>query len=309
MKKIIYLFLSSLIFISCEENFAPKTDFVEKLSINCIVRGDSATHIATLLRSYDVESFNPLSNDSSTFIKGADIKIEHKGNIYVFRDTIIASQNKRYGDSINAYVVNFRPATFDSVKITANYNNKALTSSLKIPAAVFVENDPHSIGIGTLEELRLKWKQRDPGLLYYPRMTLYYKKRDDPAKQLQINVPVGFITKNGNEIPFYAQPTRGSTLTYTYDIIKWAIEQAVNNDLDRANYKIDRLSFELMLIDQFLSSYYTSANGYLDNLSIRLDEANYSNISGGFGIFGSYIVVRKTITFTSGFLVGVGITP
>jgi hypothetical protein len=48
--------------------------------------------------------------------------------------------------------------------------------------------------------------------------------------------------------------------------------------------------FLLIQFDEPLYNYYFVANGFKDRSSIRLDEPNYTNLSGGVGIFGSLAV-------------------
>lgn len=301
------ILIASFFNISCEENFSPKTDFKEEFILNCVLKSDSTTHIATFLRTYDVEGFNPQTNIKNPFISGANINIQHKGNTYPFRDTLLPI-NTKYGELINAYVVNFRPNTFDSVFISAKYDNNILSSKLKIPAAVFTESDPISVGIGNKDELILKWKHREKGVYYYPRLTLSYRKRDNLSNLLTMEVPIGFKEENGKMMPLYSTQIRGTSVTYSYETIEWTILEATKDE-EKSNYKIEKLQLELMIIDQFLASYYSSSSGYLDNLSIRLDEANYSNINGGLGIFGSYLIINKTVGFTASYLIRLGFTP
>ena len=59
---------------------------------------------------------------------------------------------------------------------------------------------------------------------------------------------------------------------------------------------------ELKVFDKNLSTYYLASGRLFDNYSIRLDSKDFSNISGGSGIFGSFIVQKMSIVFAFEFL-------
>ena len=54
---------------------------------------------------------------------------------------------------------------------------------------------------------------------------------------------------------------------------------------------------ELYVFDRNLSGYYASVGKIGDSFSIRLDEIDFSNVEGGFGVFGSYISQKLAIAF------------
>ncbi len=83
----------------------------------------------------------------------------------------------------------------------------------------------------------------------------------------------------------------------------------VSNGDDKSNYKFLYIDLELLIFDQFLAGYISTTNGFLDNLSIRLDEPNYTNISGGLGIFGAYQYNDFQITLSNDYLSNLGYTP
>jgi hypothetical protein len=84
---------------------------------------------------------------------------------------------------------------------------------------------------------------------------------------------------------------------------------AVSNGDDQSHFRFLRIDFELLIFDRFLAAYISTTNGFLDNLSIRLDEPNYSNINGGLGIFGAYIYNVLPITLSVQYLDQLGYIP
>jgi hypothetical protein len=56
------------------------------------------------------------------------------------------------------------------------------------------------------------------------------------------------------------------------------------------------------MLDRNLSAYYSSVAKIGDSFSLRLDEVDFSNIEGGFGIFGSLNVQKLVMFFREGYL-------
>ena len=110
-----------LISFSCDDNFNPKAPFKEQYVLNCIIRGDSASQIAILSKTYDVSGFDPNTNNIDPSISGAQVYLKWKGTLYQLRDSSIArTDTSRYKDPIKFYYTNaFTPAAHDSVEIIA----------------------------------------------------------------------------------------------------------------------------------------------------------------------------------------------
>jgi len=66
---------------------------------------------------------------------------------------------------------------------------------------------------------------------------------------------------------------------------------------------------ELLIFDPSFAGYISTTNGFLDNLSIRLDEPNYSNVNCGLGIFGAFCYSQMTVGLSSDYLQSLGYTP
>ena len=64
--------------------------------------------------------------------------------------------------------------------------------------------------------------------------------------------------------------------------------------------------FEATEYDAPLSNYYSSVNGFLDNFSLRLDEQVFSNITGGFGVFGTYFTSLYQVEMDSRYVTSYG---
>ena len=124
MKKKLVLFVcivTLLISFSCDDNFNPKAPFKEQYVLNCIIRGDSATQIAVLSKTYDVSGFDPNNNNIDPSISDAQVYLKWKGKLYQLSDSSIArTDTSKYKGPIKFYYSKaFTPAPNDSVEITA----------------------------------------------------------------------------------------------------------------------------------------------------------------------------------------------
>jgi hypothetical protein len=63
--------------------------------------------------------------------------------------------------------------------------------------------------------------------------------------------------------------------------LRWLFESR-GNDI-----KFSRAVFYLIQFDRPLWSYWNASNGFHDRYTIRVDDPDYTNITGGVGVFGS----------------------
>ena len=314
MKKKLVLFVcivTLLISFSCDDNFNPKAPFKEQYVLNCIIRGDSATQIAVLSKTYDVSGFDPNNNNIDPSISDAQVYLKWKGKLYQLSDSSIArTDTSKYKGPIKFYYSKaFTPAPNDSVEITAiPAPGVLLTSRLKVPFNVYFGNSPWFIH-GDEISLNYRWTTPDFNVYYLPRMKIIYQKRNEiPVVTYSFEVPLDYSSANGIETPVYPGLSPAAGIEYVRTNIDKAMLKVSNGNI-KSNYRFLRIDLELLIFDQFLAGYISATNGFLDNLSIRLDEPNYTNISGGLGIFGAYLYNVLQISFSNDYLSNLGYTP
>lgn len=313
--KLNFLYLTYFIFIlvsfSCKDNFNPKAPFKEQYVLNCIVRGDSTAQIATLSKTYDVTGFDPNSNNIDPSISGAQVYLKWNGTLYQLRDSSIArTDTSRYKDPIKFYYTNaIKPAANDSLEIMAiPVPGVLLSSKTKVPYFVSFGTSPYIIQ-GDEIALDYGWTAHDLNDYYLPQMKILYQKRNEsPTVTHTFIVPLDYVTVNGVETPVYPTVSPAPGIEFLRSNIDRALLQVSNGD-DKSNYKFLWIDLELLVFDQFLAGYISTTNGFLDNLSIRLDEPNYTNINGGLGIFGAYVYNVFQISLYDQYLESLGYTP
>ena len=301
----------TIISFSCKDSFNPKAPFKEQYVLNCIIRGDSTSQIAILSKTYDVSGFDPNSNNVDPSISGAQVYFKWKGTIYQLRDSSIArADTSKYKGPVKFYYTNaFTPQANDSIEIIAiPAQGVILSSKTKIPYNVSYGNSPWYIK-GDETALNFRWSANDLNVYYLPRLKIIYQKRNEiPALVHSFEVPIEYASANGNDVPVYPGFSPATGIDYMRTIIDKSLLQISNGD-NKSNYKFFRMDLELLIFDQFLAGYISTTNGFLDNLSIRLDEPNYTNINGGLGIFGAYEYNVFQVSFSNDYLSGLGFNP
>src|ERR1035437_8835359 len=209
MKKNLSLFIcfvTMFISFSCDESFNPKAPFKERYVLNCIIRGDSASQVAILSKTYDVSGFDPNTNNVDPSISGAQVYLKWKGKLYQLRDSSIArTDTSKYKGPIKFYYTNaFIPARNDSIEISAiPAPGVLLNSKTKVPykvsfgsSAWFIKGDETAIDVN--------WTAYDLNVYYLPQMKIIYQKRDEiPVVSHSFEVPLAYSTVNGVETPVY----------------------------------------------------------------------------------------------------------
>lgn len=302
MRKILFLsflMLISFFNLSCDEDFSPKTTYREKYILNCIINASTGvtTQIATLSKTYNIEGYNPYNNKTDPALVGADIKLFYKGVAYSFRDSaMVRKDTSRYSSPKSFYVLNspkFKAG--DSVKIVAKLNNGVvLSSAIKLPPTFYFKPviyyiDPtEATALGN--KWGLSWENNDFSLLFSPRFTLNYIKRVNGMEYaFKKEIPIMFSSINGISIPIYPPISHTSSVTFDFAIFDSVMTQISANDPNKEYYRIGSTTFQLLTFDENLTNYYSIINGYMDDVTVRLDEGEYTNIKGGLGVFGAYI--------------------
>jgi hypothetical protein len=102
-------------------------------------------------------------------------------------------------------------------------------------------------------------------------------------------VPLRYVISNGVEVPVYPKPSVAIGIAYQLDAVMKALEEISVGDPVKQNYSIyEKLSLIVVAYDSPLSKYASSISGSVDDLTVSESVSDYTNIEGGYGVFGSY---------------------
>ena len=315
MKKLgIFLFIitAALLNLSCENILNPNAPFRERYALTGIMRSDTTLQVVTLTRSYEpADGFNPLTNTQDPAITGAEVNIWYKDTLYELRDTTLVRQDTtHYKDSVHCYYVkNLMPQENEYVDIEALLpNGLLLQSTTKLPDvnpySFFDFSNDKVIPPTDKDYISVRWDTL-ANTIYSPRINIvYYVQGSTEKKEWQ--VPLYYISDNGKSVPVYPNQTKINFVNISMETITRALNEISPGDADKSKYSIAEMDVELVVYDESLSTYYLSIQGGLDAFTVKLDMPDYSNIQGGYGVFGSYVRTVYKLKFTNNYLKSLG---
>jgi len=306
IKKIptLFLLLSALVFLSsCDDIFNPKGEYDERYALNCIIRSDTMFQVATAYKSYNVSGIDPYENTTDSFIDGVFLRMWNGDDLYVFRDsTMERPPGSRYDTPIKYYYIDeYIPSPGDKLEIEALLpNGRRLRSFTTIPSEVRknFQNCDNTIPSDDKNFIRVEWIPNEVGQVFMPTMNIFYYKLENGQKIRHLKiVPWELVLQNGVEKEIQPYPSKASYVDFKMELIDRAMKEISGDDPAKENYIILTAIIDLLVFDRNLSGYYSSVASVSDEFSIRLDEIDFSNIDGGFGVFGSYFKQKFVLFF------------
>lgn len=299
--------------IGCEEAFDPKGKFEETLVVYSLLSNTVDTQYVRLYSTYDPGGYDPMAHSTDTPVRNASVRVLEGSRSYVFRETTLERKDKsRYETDIPAYqAFPFRAEPGKRYTLVADAGgSRQATASVTVPShgTIAVENtaltsDPWRTG----DDLTLKIQLSNAAKGFLVRVYLEYEV---------------FITGTGwqpreNELPtIFSREDSITTYDGTFPSLVRRTSPLVNVNvplggpsyeyihfpivnyrtlikLIRAAYHVDnlrfrRLSLRLIQADETFYNYYSIANGFGDQGSIRVDQPDITNIMGGIGLFGAF---------------------
>lgn len=318
MKKffsLVLLFIGLISILSCDDQLNPYGEMKEKYVLNCIIRADSSFQIAMLTKSYQTGDFDPYSNTNDPSIKGAKIRIWNKDNVVILRDTTIArTESDKYQTPYTVfYSKSFQPLPNTPIEIEALLpNGKRLVSQSQIPADITFNELQSDTIIPPKDKnfIRVRWFSDQKNAVFITRLGIYYFKHEGGEKKRYIQViPLNYVKFGDELIPNYPKPNSELALVADNITINQAMELISKGDPDKGKYEILSCILEVLSLDQNLSTYYNSTARSRDAYSVKLDETDYSNVTGGYGVFGVYNRNYYVIRFTHAYIRSFGYFP
>lgn len=315
MKKLIFIPLF-LLLISCEENFNPYGELKNRYILNCIIRGDTTFQTLTLTRNYQSENFDPYSNIEDVNIKNALVRIWNgNSKVTLLKDTTISRPaGDNYKTPYTVYKTdNFLPDPNSPIEVEAILpNGKKLTSTARVPDAIKIseDNSDKSIPPNNKNFIKIAWNTNEQNPVFIVRLAIYYFKHENGVKTRNfLEVPLNYIQYGNDWIPNYPKPITDLSFTVDMNTIKKAMELISKDDPIKSKYEILSCILEVLSLDPELRKYYFATARSRDIYSIKLDETDYTNINGGFGVFGVYMRTFWVLRFTHDYIKSFGYTP
>lgn len=313
IKRLLFFLVLVFVSLSCDENFNPFGDYKERYILTCLLDGNTNFQVATLSKSYFTGSFNPYDNTTDPTLIGAEIRIWYTDSVYLFKDSTIERQDtSRYKNPFKFYFTDkVKPTAGKTVEIEALLpSGKRLRSINVTPNDIsFTNQNPTVIPPVNENYLNFSWQAQSTYSFYDIRiMVTYYKNENGTIIKYVKEIPIAYKTNEGVDDPIYPPAARQTIVSYPMEVITEFLESISTGDENKSNYTIElKPKVEVLVMDEGLSRYYSSTSQSLNDLSVRLDENDYTNIDGGYGIFGTYIIKNYTsISFIASYIQSFG---
>jgi len=295
MKKIILLsFATMVLSISCDKDFSPYGEFRDKFIFTSIIRSDTTLQIATVFRNYRAEGFDPYNYTEESAIKNADIRVLYQDSVYVFKDSSVArTDTTRYNFPFSFYYNNeFKISPNKQIEVEVLLpNGKRLNASTVSPHDIrFQERSEVIIPPVGSNFIQIYWDEIGEGIYFQPYLAVRYKVNVNGIyEEKEKEIPLRFIQQNGNLNPIYPLASSVVAVSYQLDAVNQILQSISEGDPNKGNYSIyQSAKFTLVAYDLALSRYVSSTGKSLDDLTVTIDVADYTNIDGGLGIFGTF---------------------
>lgn len=284
------------VLLSCEESFDPFIDFKQDYGVACILRSDTTLQLLSVTKSY------PNGNDAGTapkylFEAGADVRIWYDNSVYRFKDTSIVSSDGT--DTIRYYYSNdFKIDYIQNIELEILLTSgKRLKAKSQTPLEMLFKNTSEVL-IPPVGKDIVQFYWSVPSLQYYflPRLRIKCEQLNNGVKEIFYKeLPVRYDIIDGAEQPVFPKPDRNQYAIYQLGAINKFLSEYATSLSNPSSVSIHQvLDFEVITFDAEVSRYISVSNSNTNNLSIRFDEGDYTNVKGAHGIFGSQVNKKYT---------------
>lgn len=312
--KILFVLIISLFAISCSEDYEPFGVYRENYIMNSVLRSDTTQQIVTVSSSYNIRNFET-GKVKDPAIEGAIVRIWEGDKVEFFSEASVPSQpGGRYSTPFIFYTVdNFVPKAGTTYEIEALLpNGRRLKSTTTLPKKIsFYTNISKRIPPEDDSEIiHVAWFAPEPDRYVAARFkVVYFKNENGTEVRYEKIVPQEYIEFNGKILPHYPEPSFANSIEIELKTFSRAMEEISEGEPDKTKFKILAFILEIMVYDEYLTSYYASTSAISEDFSISLDQAEYTNIEGGLGIFGSFYKQRTAVKFTHEYIRSFGYEP
>ena len=292
----------ALTFTGCDDAIYPKGDLDNQYVLSCVLNGDTSYQVAFLTKTYDVDGFDPYSNDVNPSVDDAQVVLLYNGLTYYFRDTVVTTlEDSRYpGGKHYYYLNNFTPAPNQDAILEARMqdgtiiNSEIRTFPYKLREGSFYRSDFLAPPENPLQNtLLFKWGDYAQTVYFIPVLSIEYSKTINGVEYRRSKL-VPQMIENGEQL--FPGLQTGDHISYNLDAFDYAFESIAEDGVAREDYKIYHAVFKVLITDEYLATYYSASNTFSDSFTILVTEPEYTNINGGLGMFGSFVSNKIQVT-------------
>lgn len=310
--KLAGLLSSIFFFIGCEEAINPSAYDSPPVVVYSVLNSLSDTQFVRLYTTYNPPDYDPFANKDEQSISDASVVVSDGTRSYTFQFTPIPRPDtSRYKTMLGLYsVFPFRPVANRRYTLNVSSSFGVVTATTTIPG----EGRISSFTINELQQPDRYSGDRNPVTAEYVisdltkahlvRLYVVYTTENpgEAGQEKYEEVPsfVRVVDKNYNVVrKIFPSPSRRTTpltrrgqtfynsMLYPFPAYNETLYQIRYSNF---NVRFKRAVFFLVQFDEAWSKHYATGNLFQDKLGVRLDPPDYTNIQGGWGLFGSFRV-------------------
>ncbi len=306
------------IIAGCNHPFSPKGPYTDNLVVYGILTNRSDTQYVRLYSTYNPPGVNPLAQTSENALGGATVVVTGGAGPFQYLEKITPRLDRsRYTDDILTYASYPFPIetgkTYGLNVTTKDFGGVAATVTVPKRGRIQFLNAYILNGGGTEDEniVVYGWiRELTYGVMMQLHLFYDVLEGNSWVAHRQEMPSVRSVYVDGSKVYFF--PVMRRRLT------SGIIKDKEENEMfvfDRKAYfaklggilgryplgtvQIRRALAVLTQVDRDLYAYSKRVNGFEDPFSIRTDLPDYTNISGGHGIFGAMVDDSATVEITA----------
>ena len=283
----------------CENNFSPKGEYRKQLVVYGVLSNRSDSQYVRVYTTYNVSGFDPAEHTTDTGVRGARVTMTDDSTTYTFKETAIPRDDtSRYASNLVGYVdfpCRLRPGKKYSLAITSDQGNA--TASVSIPAKGSLNNNTPYIFLDPrkdVDDIPVSIQLSSGAQGYLVRLFINFDVGNGQVwEHRRLEVPMAGDSLMVKSIypTLTRRPNASSssvTLVFAHDAYL-GILRSLEGQFGTRFFRLTGATFILTQVEPNLYGYYNVVNGFRDPYSIRMDQPDFTNISGGVGVFGGMV--------------------
>jgi len=282
----------------CTQEFSPNGVFIPKLVVYSILSSRSDTQYVRVSVTAD-----PASAGGELEVPDAQVSVTDGAQTFQFHDTLLVrSDTGRSASPIKAHVAYAFPLGRQKRYVltvsSATYGTVTAKAEALLDGNLLIINPPDPRN--AQEDIIVFVAPGANVRAYILRMRLEYDALINGAWVRQsVEVPADVLPSGPSSGPRYVYPTlvaRGAGIPSPiagFDQVRFTqaafreILRSLDQTYPSGTHVLRRAVFAYTQVDDAIYAYYNVVNGFPGTSTLRLDEPDYSNISGGLGLFGA----------------------
>lgn len=299
MKKIVIIIIGLYVF-SCSDNINQYAEFKDKYQFFLLLTDDS-TKIAYLVKNFEPSKNNKKLDIKDYVVKNAVVRLWYGEKYVEFKENKGELKNYPLGVYYSTKIQLIVDAKYD-IEVIFNDGTRILKSSTKLPEfkikgildekwiePIPYRNDP----LTDKDVTRFQIVAEDNNMVVCKAYVVYQQPNDKPEEMRKERIPDYFMINENEKIPVFSKP---DYFKFRYLNHKMIAETMAKVYSENKKNKFMYIELEVFCFDKYLSKYYSNVELSENETELFLDNVDYTNIIGGYGIFGcikkDYVLFR-----------------